>query len=201
MPRDGETGRLLLRPLQLADAPHIQQLFPHWEIVRYLHNRVPWPYPPDGALRYIRDVALPAIAKENQWSWTLRLKSKPPQIIGLIDLRRGDDDNRGFWVGAGWQRQGLVSEACVWVNDYWFNTLGFRLLRVTKAAGNAASRRISEKQGMRLIEVKEKDYVSGRLPTEVWEIAVEEWRAWKASNAADVRQGGDSQPGTAHLEP
>ena len=44
-----ETPRLLLRPLVLADAAETQILFPRWEIVRYLANHVPWPYPPDGA--------------------------------------------------------------------------------------------------------------------------------------------------------
>jgi ribosomal-protein-alanine N-acetyltransferase len=44
-----ETARLLLRPLQLDDAEQVQILFPHWEIVRYLASRMPWPYPPDGA--------------------------------------------------------------------------------------------------------------------------------------------------------
>jgi RimJ/RimL family protein N-acetyltransferase len=43
---EGATERLILRPLALADAAAIQELFPHWEIVRYLLNRVPWPYPP-----------------------------------------------------------------------------------------------------------------------------------------------------------
>jgi hypothetical protein len=99
MARDGETGRLILQPLRIEDAPQIQELFPHWEVVRYLKNRVPWPYPQDGAQRYIRDFALPAIAKENQWTWTLRPKSHPHQIIGAIDLRRGDENNRGFWMG------------------------------------------------------------------------------------------------------
>jgi hypothetical protein len=33
---------------------------------------------------------------------------------------------------------------------------------------------------MRLVGVVEKDYVSGRLPSEVWEITADEWRAWKA---------------------
>ncbi len=181
MPRDGETERLILCPLRLADAPQIQNLFPHWEVVRYLLNRVPWPYPDDGAARYVRDVALPAIAREMQWTWTLRLRTNPAQLIGCIDLRRGDDDNRGFWLGVDWRGKGLMSEACVWVNDYWFDTLGFRLMRVAKAASNTASRRISEKQGMRLVGIKETDYVAGRLPTEIWEITVAEWSEWKSS--------------------
>jgi RimJ/RimL family protein N-acetyltransferase len=179
MARVGETERLLLRPLELADAAQIQEVFPRWEVVRYLLGRVPWPYPADGALSYVRDVALPAIARENQWTWTLRLKQKPEQIIGVIDLRRGYEDNRGFWLGVDWQGQGLMSEACAWVNDYWFETLGFWLMRVAKAADNIASHRISQKQGMRLVGMKEKDYVSGRLPTETWEITADEWKQWK----------------------
>jgi [ribosomal protein S5]-alanine N-acetyltransferase len=183
MARDGETERLILRPLRMADAPQIQEMFPHWEVVRYLLNRVPWPYPEDGATRYVRDCALPAIAKEMQWTWTLRLKSKPEQIIGSIDLRRGDEDNRGFWIGVSWRGKGLMSEACAWVTDYWFSTLGFRLMRVAKAVENTASRRISENQGMRLVGMKETDYVCGRLPTEIWEITAAEWNAWKANQA------------------
>jgi len=176
----GRTERLILQPLEIADAAAIQEFFPHWKIVRYLLNRVPWPYPPDGALHYCRDVALPQMELGEAWHWTLRLLSSPSQVIGLISLVRGDQDNRGFWLGLPWQGQGLMSEACAWANDYWFETLGFPVLRVAKAVGNLSSRRISEKQGMRLVGVMEKDYVSGRLPSEIWEITAEEWRAWKA---------------------
>jgi RimJ/RimL family protein N-acetyltransferase len=77
-----------------------------------------------------------------------------------------------------------MSEACEWANDYWFDTLGFPVLRVSKAVSNIASRRISEKQGMRKVGEIEKDYVSGRLPSEVWEITAEEWRAWKGTHLA-----------------
>lgn len=41
---------------------------------------------------------------------------------------------------------------------------------------NESSRRISEKQGMRVVAMKDGDYVSGRLRTEIWEITAEEWR-------------------------
>ena len=58
-----ETRRLILRPLELADAERTQQLFPQWEIVKHLAARFPWPFPPDGALIYFRDDALPAIAR------------------------------------------------------------------------------------------------------------------------------------------
>ncbi len=179
---EGTTARLLLRPLELADAAQIQQIFPHWEIVRYLLNRVPWPYLPDGALTYCRDIALPQAERGEAWHWTLRLRTDPTQLIGSISLVKGDEDNRGFWLGPSWQGQGLMSEACVWINDFWIETLGFPVLRVAKAVANITSRRISEKQGMRLVGITEKDYVSGRLPSEIWEITAEEWRAWKVAN-------------------
>lgn len=70
-----------------------------------------------------------------------------------------------------------MSEACEIVTDFWFNVLAFSVLRVPKAILNVASRRISEKQGMRVIATVERDYVAGRLPAEIWEITAEEWNA------------------------
>ena len=176
-----ETRRLILRPLSLEDAPQIQALFPHWEVVRYLANVVPWPYPPDGALTFIRDVALPAMARGESWNWTIRLKTNPSRIIGDIALRKSDDKNRGFWLGVPWHGQGIMTEASDAVTDYWFDVLGFSILRVPKAIANEASRRISAKSGMRVVATFEREFVCGRLLTELWEITVGEWRTLRSS--------------------
>ena len=181
-----ETSRLILRPLELADAEQAQALFPHWEIVRYIRNAVPWPYPADGCFTYYRDIVLPAVAHGDEWAWTLRLKSAPGQLIGAISLFRSETDNRGFWLGLPWQRQGLMTEASEAVTDYWFDALKFPLLRVPKAIANGGSRRISEKQGMRIIAREDRDYVSGRLPSEVWEITAEEWRNRTLHSSSDM---------------
>ena len=61
--------------------------------------------------------------------------------------------------------------------DFWFDTLQFSVFRVPKAVVNTASRRISEKNGMRVVAMEDRDYVSGRYLTEIWEITAEEWRA------------------------
>lgn len=172
-----ETPRLLLRPLELADAEQAQILFPHWEIVRYLTTRVRWPSPPDGAYTFYRDIALPAVERGEEWHWTLRLKSSPASMIGSISLMKKENDNRAFWLGLRWQGQGLMTEACEAVIDYWFDMLKFPVLRVTKAVVNTASRRISERQGMHIVATEERDYVSGRFLTELWEITAEEWHA------------------------
>ena len=174
-----ETPRLLLPPLALDDAAQIQRIFPQWEIVKFLNAVVPWPYPPDGALAYIRDRALPAIARGDEWHWTLRPKANPGHIIGAIGLIRGERDHRGFWLVPEWRGQGLMTEAVIAANDYWFDVLRFPILRAPKAIANIASRRISEKTGMRFIGTEERDLVSGRQPGEIWEITAEEWRAFR----------------------
>jgi ribosomal-protein-alanine N-acetyltransferase len=176
-----ETPRLILRPASLADAEQTQRIFPVWEVVRLLAARVPWPYPADGALTFYRDIALPAIARGEEWHWSLRLRTDPAQLIGFISLMKRANDNRGFWLGLPWQGQGLMTEATTAVTDFWFNTLNLPEMRVAKAAANTASRRISEKNGMRLVATEERDYVSGRLPTEVWAITAEEWRRHRIS--------------------
>ena len=172
------TPRLILRPLAREDADAIQRLFPQWEVVRYLADHIPWPYPPDGARHFVEDLALPAMARGQQWHWSIREQAAPEALIGVISLMDDEPDNhRGFWLAPAWQGRGYMGEACEAVTGYWFETLGKPLLRAPKAAPNAASRRISEKSGMRLLRTEERGYVSGRHPSELWEISREEWLA------------------------
>jgi len=178
-----ETRRLLLRPLQLADAEQVQRIFPRWEIVQYLNASIPWPYPADGALSYYRDAALPAMERGEEWHWTLRLYAAPEEIIGAIGLSRGKEVNRGFWLVPEQQRQGLMTEAVIAVTGYWFEVVRFPVLRVSKAIANTGSRRISEKTGMRVVSVEERNYVGGKMLSEVWELTAEEWQ--------QQRTGGD----------
>ncbi|MDF0733689.1 GNAT family N-acetyltransferase [Pseudomonas entomophila] len=170
-----KTSRLLLRPLSLDDAEAIQRLFPHWEVVRYLNARVPWPYPDDGALSYLRDICLPAVAAGKEWHWAICLADAPQTMIGSISLMDQPDNHRGFWLAPAWQGQGYISEACAAVDAFWFVSLAKPLMRVPKAALNGASRRVSQRGGMRLVRRDQDNFVSGRLDREVWEITREEW--------------------------
>ena len=110
-----------------------------------------------------------------------RIKAERDRLIGGISLMTAAPENRGFWLGLPWQGQGLMTEACEVATNYWFESLKFPVLRVSKAVANTASRRISEKQGMRLVAVEERDYVCGRLPGETWEITADEWRRRRAT--------------------
>lgn len=171
------TERLQLRPLMAKDAVQIQQLYPRWEIVRYMVASVPWPYPDDGASSYVNNVALPDMAKGIAWFWTIRRHEAPEDIMGLICLYDVEDNNRGFWLAPEYQKQGYMREASIAATDYWFNILNKPVLRAPKAALNNRSQRISSSSGMRLISTGKKEYVSGLLDSELWEITRDEWNA------------------------
>jgi len=184
MPAQLTTERLILRPLHLSDADQAQRLFPTWEIVKYLNAKVPWPFPADGVLSFYRDVSFPAIERGDEWHWTLRLKNAPDELIGALSLHRSEQMNRGFWLGQPWQGKGLMTEAVCATNDYWFDVLGFDVLRAPKAAANIASRRVSEKTGMRIVATFESEYVCGRLSAEMWEITADDWHAKRAAHTS-----------------
>jgi [ribosomal protein S5]-alanine N-acetyltransferase len=173
-----ETLRLILRPLELDDAPAIQRRFAQWEVVRWLNPRVPWPYPADGALSHIRD-ALEKMARRETVKWAIVLKRDPSDAIGLIELRPGGDerDNRGFWLDPEFWGQGLMTEAAERVTEYAFLELGWTQLWLTNAEANVRSHRIKEKQGATLIDRTPNDYVSGPGVRETWMLTREAWLA------------------------
>ncbi|WP_043606603.1 GNAT family N-acetyltransferase [Novosphingobium sp. Rr 2-17] len=170
-----ETARLRLLPLVIHDAAAMQNVFPQWEIVRWLTATVPWPYPDDGAATFLRNLVIPSHDAKTAWHWSIRPKERANLLIGSISLLEGPEQNRGFWLDPAWQGQGLMTEASNAVTDYWFGTLGKSVLRVPKAAANPASRRISEKQGMRVVSRFVSRLVSGEQEMELWEISRDEW--------------------------
>jgi RimJ/RimL family protein N-acetyltransferase len=179
------TKRLVLRPIRLADAPAMQRIFPQPEIVQYLTTRVPWPYPPDGAETFLREKVLPNMAAHKEWMWAITLKGGDATLIGVIHLLKDgvmENENRGFWIAPEYQKQGYVTEAVLAVNDYAFNKAGFEKLTISNAKANIGSSRIKQKTGMRRVGEKMTDFISGRLPSEIWEITKEEWEAWKRAN-------------------
>jgi RimJ/RimL family protein N-acetyltransferase len=164
--------------MRLDDAPAIQRQFPHWEVVRHLLARVPWPYPDDGAETNVRE-SLEKRARGEQFYWAITLKDGDDELIGRIDLRpdAGDHEMRGFWLAREHWGKGLMTEAADAVTDYAFAELRWPHLYVTNAATNAASHRIKEKQGFTLEAVTTGDFVEGQHPKEIWLLTREAWLA------------------------
>jgi len=173
-----ETDRLILRPLTEDDAPRIQELFPHMEILRYMAAAIPWPYPDDGAISFVR-YCLAGMEREERFTWAITEKGGEDQLIGVIDLFPHNlDDNRGFWLGLPYQGKGYMIEAVAAVNDFAFDVLGIDCLILNNAEGNIGSHRVKEKSGATILQINEDvPYVGGIFRQIRWTLTREQWHA------------------------
>ncbi len=172
------TDRLLLRNISLLDAPAYQLNFVDYDVVQFLNERVPWPYPKDGAAAFIEIQILPRQGKD-RWFWSICEKHHPDTLIGGIELwRPGTPENRGFWLGKKFWGKGYMSEAAGVITDYAFNRLEFETLIFNNAVANVRSSRIKEKAGARLIRSEPDRFVDRSVTElEVWELSKADWLA------------------------
>lgn len=174
------TERLTLRPTQESDAPRIQLLFDNPAVLKYMAAVIPYPYPEDGAITYLREI-LPKVAAGERYAWAIERRGFEGEgMIGAIELTpASDEDHRGFWLGEPYWGQGYMTEAATAVNDFAFDELGMTELRLGNAVPNVASHRLKESVGAEAIEIRDEDFVGGRFPCVRWRLTAEAWRARK----------------------
>lgn len=174
------TQRLILRPIEITDAPAYERQFNDYEVISHFSSAVPWPYPKDGVQRYLVDVILPEQGT-TRWTWGIFLKEQPEEFIGCIDLwRDGDPEHRAFWLGKKYWGLGFMTEAVKPVTDYAFTSLGFDTLIFANAVGNLRSRRVKEKTGAKLIAIEPAKFVNPIYrEQEVWELTKEAWQKFR----------------------
>lgn len=175
------TKRLTLRPLTEIDAPACQQRFNDYEVIRHLAASVPWPYPADGALRFVLDHVMPRQGKD-QWVWGIHAP-RIAGLIGVIHLRRDSSpDNRGFWLGREFWGFGYMTETVLRVNEYAFTELGFDELIFSNARGNERSKDVKMRTGAEFLYTEPASFVDpSYTEAEVWRLTKEGWENWKAS--------------------
>jgi ribosomal-protein-alanine N-acetyltransferase len=170
------TTRLDLRPLTISDAPAIQEHFDNWNIIQYLTNQVPWPYPADGAQTFITDIVRPAYETEAALIWAI---TEPgiDLLIGCINFTFDDTGvgNRGFWLAEPFWGRGYMTEAVEAVQDHVLLDLGVERMVVLNAVTNPASRRIKEKTGARLVGQIELAHHNGETLSDQWEVTRSDW--------------------------
>jgi RimJ/RimL family protein N-acetyltransferase len=170
------TGRLILRPLKLADSAFIQKLFPHKDIVKFIGN-VPWPYPADGALKFTR-MKLDEIATGRVFFWVITLK-KTGESMGCIEygLRPGRTRTavRGFWLGLPYHSNGYMTEAVRETLTYIFTQTTINKIYIDNRVDNLASRRVKQKTGATFIGIKTARYIDGKHPQENWQLTKADW--------------------------
>jgi ribosomal-protein-alanine N-acetyltransferase len=172
-----ETERLILRPPRESDMPATQRRFPVWEVVRYLHAEIPWPYPADGAAQHWTRMA-GEMARREKSHWAITLKGGDDELIGLIVLWADDattHDQRGFWLSHEYWGQGLMTEAANRVTDYALVELGWPHLWLNNAEINVASHRVKEKQGAVIVERTPRRYVYGEGIKITWLLTRDAW--------------------------
>ncbi|HEY3887950.1 MAG TPA: GNAT family N-acetyltransferase [Caulobacteraceae bacterium] len=173
------TARLTLRPCRLEDTSVIQRRFPQWEIIRYLSDGVPWPYPDDGAATNMVET-LEEMAAGKKMIWAITLKGADDELIGRIDLWPDDGvsrTQRGFWLDPEFWGKGLMTEAAERVTEYAFTALGWRHLWLRNGEVNRASYRVKEKQGARVVDRVPAKFVSGEMMSVVWYLEADDWLA------------------------
>lgn len=170
------TDRLILRAVELSDAPAYEKHFVDYEVIRYLSAQVPWPYPENGVRWYLENVILPVQGKD-RWLWGIFLKTNPAELIGAVDLwREGRPEHRGFWLGRQFWGQGIMTESVTPIMTFAFTALGFEKMILSNAVGNLRSRRVKEKTGAVFIGTKPSAFVDPAYSeSELWEITKESW--------------------------
>ena len=179
-----ETDRLWLRPLTVADAPAVQKYFDNVNIIGRLSKRVPYPYPEDGALVFLRDVVVPAMQAGTAYGWGIVRKDGPDEVVGLIEQRLGDVDqgSRGFWLAEPFWGRGYMTEAVMRTQDYLLLEVGLERMVLLNSEDNLASRRIKEKTGAVRIGTAILEHHHGSDVCEKWELTREQWLAYRAKH-------------------
>lgn len=173
-----KTERLILRGVTQADIPFYQKYFSDYEVINHLSAAVPWPFPENGVQDFLDKFIFPHQG-DTQWLWGIFEKQNPSELIGVVHLwREGRPENRGFWLGRPFWGKGYMTEAVEPVMNYAFNELGFEKLIFANAVGNEKSRRVKEKTGARLIDVRPAKFVNPKYTEhEIWELTKSEWQA------------------------
>ncbi len=154
------TERLVLRELQIADAPAIAAGAGDRRVARFL-LQVPSPYPVALARRWLT-------ARIEWWelgrgvTFAIARRSHPHVCLGTVSLRRYARDHRaelGYWLSASAWGSGIATEACVAAVDFGFRELSLARIYAQVLAGNRASQRVLDKLGMVTEGVKRKHIV------------------------------------------
>ncbi|MGD1019509.1 MAG: GNAT family N-acetyltransferase [Verrucomicrobiia bacterium] len=144
-----ETGRLVLRPFELSDAPRVQLLAGDRAVAATTKN-IPHPYEDGMAEQWIgahqerfergRGVVFAITRKDGG------------ELIGAIGLTLNlaqESAELGYWIGKAYWGRGYCTEAGDAVLRYAFGELRLHRVHAHHFANNPASGRVMQKLGMR----------------------------------------------------
>ena len=146
-----ETARLWLRWPRACDAAAIQRYGSRWEVARYT-ARIPHPYPPGAAERFIY-----AAREGNSSGRDLTLVLTPirgkREAIGAVGLELHGRDRLtlGYALAPEFWGNGYASEAVAAIVEAAFSLTQAIAINASVRVENPASRRVLEKAGFRFV--------------------------------------------------
>lgn len=177
------TTRLRLRPVTVADAPNIQAGFASWAVIQNMSPQVPWPYPDDGAERWINEYVLPSYKDGSVAIWGITTVEAMDTVIGVITIRNDTGGgHRGFWLAEKHWGQGYMTEAVAAVTEWVFTETHLQELVAYNSALNPGSRRVKIKTGSQFIQSVELLHHNGETASEMWKLSKENWLLHQTSN-------------------
>jgi RimJ/RimL family protein N-acetyltransferase len=191
-----ETTRLWLRWPRAADAAMVARLAGN-RVVAEMTARIPYPYPPGDAERFIIDTRA-SNAGGRGVGLVITKKNRPFEPIGCIGLRESarGDALLGYWLSVEQWRQGLATEAARAVIDAAFTLTGLACIRASARVNNPASRRVLEKCGfaatgsaLELLPAR-----GGMHPCDQFELQRKVWDSGQAWRSVRISRDGSAKP-------
>ncbi len=173
-----DAARIRLRPLRPADADAIERLAGEWEVARYL-ARVPHPYPPGEARRWIE-----ALADGDEVALAVERRADRA-MIGCCGYTLEPDGTPdiGYWLGRAYWGQGLATEAVGRLLAHLFEDLGKERVSASALPENPASIRLQQRLGFAYAGAVEWD-LPARGGKRFLEKRVLDRAQWQAGHAA-----------------
>lgn len=148
--------RMLLSPtpeLQLRDLSesHAPRLFDLLDSNRsYLRAWLPWLDTQRSVLDSIQFIRMARASSDRNESLSLGIWYRN-ELCGVISFHRIDHPNRasmiGYWLAAGFQGKGIMTESCRAFTDHGFSRLGLHRIEIRCATGNLKSQAIPNRLG------------------------------------------------------
>ncbi len=164
-----------LAPIGIEHAAAVQRLAE--DPVIAATTNLPEPYPPDGALHWIRYL-LPKRRAGVEYAFAvLDARGEVVGVNGLVEVTSSGVAELGYWIGRPYWGRGYATAANRLLLDYAFGTLGLRRIIARPLLRNRPSCRVLEKLGFRFVEAQSNPFVKfdpeDRLA--VYEMTAEAW--------------------------
>lgn len=171
------TPRLVLRPLESADAPAVQAMCSE-KAVAATTASIPHPYPENGAASWI--LTLEALFLSGRGAIFGIALRESDELVGACGINLTPEHRKGelgYWIGMAYWNNGYAAEAAACVIDWAFRHYPLLKIGAHHLGNNPSSGRVLQKIGMRLDGVRRKDFIKWGESLDVLEYSMlrEEW--------------------------